>query len=645
MDKSRKRNHLITATSSKASDKLINHDKEQRKSATDVSDTKNIFLLLFLYVLQGIPIGLSASIPMILQNRNISYKEQATFSLAIWPFSVKLLWAPLVDSCYWPSMGRRKSWLVPAQYLIGLFLLGLSYWLDSLMGAEGDTSTRPNVVVLTTIFFALNFLAATQDIAVDGWALTMLSKEKVGYASTCNSVGQTAGFSIGFVVMLALESKDFCINYLGRDSSIVTLDGYFFFWGMVFLVTTSLVWALKTETEPSSGSEEEEEENMGFKDTYKTLLSILRKPNIQRCVLVLLTCKIGFAATDALTALKLTEAGVPKDQLAFLSVPLTPVQLLLPWLVSRYTTGPKPMDVYLQAFPCRWVGCLAGGWVGSLAGGWVGSLAGGVLMGLVFAAVIYVTPQFADEQGVYHTPYYVLIVFVFMLNQVALNCMFVAVMAFFSRISDPSVGGTYMTLLNTFTNLGGNWPVWVALRYVSDLTWTQCSYSHAPNATVTVVTACDSKELKEACSSSGGECVTTVDGYYVETVLCVTIGLLWFVLWGSKEIKRLQRLPATTWLVTSPGKKHDTSHRDKCRSNASSELTASPPASSASPPASPPASSASPPASSASPPASLASPPASLASPPASRASPPASPASPIASRASPPASSTSPPT
>ena len=33
---------------------------------------------------------------------------------------------------------------------------------------------HPDVTTLTAMFFFLNFLAATQDIAVDGWALTML---------------------------------------------------------------------------------------------------------------------------------------------------------------------------------------------------------------------------------------------------------------------------------------------------------------------------------------------------------------------------------------------------------------------------------------------------------------------------------------
>ena len=46
---------------------------------------------------------------------------------------------------------------------------------------------------LTVCFFILNFCAATQDIAVDGWALTMLPEKNVGLASTCNSVGQVRG--------------------------------------------------------------------------------------------------------------------------------------------------------------------------------------------------------------------------------------------------------------------------------------------------------------------------------------------------------------------------------------------------------------------------------------------------------------------
>ena len=65
--------------------------------------------------------------------------------------------------------------------------------------------TPPNVPYLTYFFLVLYFLMATQDIAVDGWALTMLSKENVGYASTCNSIGQVFGIFLSNQVSLCLS--------------------------------------------------------------------------------------------------------------------------------------------------------------------------------------------------------------------------------------------------------------------------------------------------------------------------------------------------------------------------------------------------------------------------------------------------------
>lgn len=210
---------------------LLESNKQQHQHIKDEpsdirGDRANIAILFFLYLLQGIPIGLTAAIPMLLQNRGASYKQQAEFSFAVWPFSLKLFWAPIVDSVYSPRFGRRKSWLIPTQYLIGLFMLLLSVnvtqWLGSVEGMS------PNIPLLTGVFFALNFLAATQDIAVDGWALTMLKRCNVGHASTCNSVGQTAGYFLGYVAFMALESAEFCNSYLRtvpEEEGLVTLPG------------------------------------------------------------------------------------------------------------------------------------------------------------------------------------------------------------------------------------------------------------------------------------------------------------------------------------------------------------------------------------------------------------------------------------
>lgn len=147
----------------------VSEEEDKHGFARMLTDWRSVCILLFLYTLQGLPLGLAGSIPLIIQERNVTYSEQAKFSLAGWPFSLKLLWAPLVDAIYFRRIGRRKSWLIPVQYLIGGTMLFLSFWVDHLLDSL-------QIGVLTGFFFFLNFLTATQDVAVDGWALTMLKK-------------------------------------------------------------------------------------------------------------------------------------------------------------------------------------------------------------------------------------------------------------------------------------------------------------------------------------------------------------------------------------------------------------------------------------------------------------------------------------
>ncbi|KAJ1564718.1 hypothetical protein HK096_006618, partial [Nowakowskiella sp. JEL0078] len=62
-------------------------------------------------LLQGVPLGLTfGSIPFLLKAK-LSYADIALFSLSGYPYSLKLLWSPIVDSLYLKSVGRRKSWI------------------------------------------------------------------------------------------------------------------------------------------------------------------------------------------------------------------------------------------------------------------------------------------------------------------------------------------------------------------------------------------------------------------------------------------------------------------------------------------------------------------------------------------------------
>lgn len=171
---------------------------------------------------------------------HVHLKSKSFHSSSPSNYSLKLLWAPLVDSFYHTNFGRRKSWLIPVQYLIGVCLFTLSYNIDSILGSPPVNNVEgipnkvvmepgvPRVYLLAVIFFVINFLCATQDIAVDGWALTMLSKRNVVYGSTCNTVGQTVGFTLGYLVFLALESPEVCNRYfrsIPQPDGMVTLAG------------------------------------------------------------------------------------------------------------------------------------------------------------------------------------------------------------------------------------------------------------------------------------------------------------------------------------------------------------------------------------------------------------------------------------
>ena len=107
-------------------------------------------------LLQGVPVGLAfGSIPFLLKSK-LSYGQVGLFSLASYPYSMKLLWSPIVDAVYSRRMGRRKSWIVPIQACSSILLLYLGSHIEALMehvsllntsfGIDGNIGGRPTLL-------------------------------------------------------------------------------------------------------------------------------------------------------------------------------------------------------------------------------------------------------------------------------------------------------------------------------------------------------------------------------------------------------------------------------------------------------------------------------------------------------------------
>ncbi|GMH49798.1 hypothetical protein TrRE_jg7483 [Triparma retinervis] len=148
------------------------------------------------------------------------YSSQALFALCSWPFSLKLLWAPIVDAVFIKRIGRRKSWLLPTQFLAGLLMVAGAKIVNEQITLPPNLETlSPPALIsslqslpfdirfVTLFFFSLYLLLATQDIAVDGWALTMLHPKNRGKGPVCNSIGQNIGTLLSYTGFLALNDE------------------------------------------------------------------------------------------------------------------------------------------------------------------------------------------------------------------------------------------------------------------------------------------------------------------------------------------------------------------------------------------------------------------------------------------------------
>jgi PAT family beta-lactamase induction signal transducer AmpG len=121
----------------------------------------------------GLPLGLVwIAIPDWMRSIGIDIRVVGLFTLAQAPWTFKFLWSPLMDRFRLPFWGRRRGWIALAQVGLALATLALS--------GVGDRPEAPWVALALTLAVAL--AAATQDIAIDAYAVDVLRKEEHGVA-------------------------------------------------------------------------------------------------------------------------------------------------------------------------------------------------------------------------------------------------------------------------------------------------------------------------------------------------------------------------------------------------------------------------------------------------------------------------------
>ena len=131
-------------------------------------------------------LGFSSGLPFLLVGNTLGYwlRDEGTSLAAIgflsWvgiAYSLKVLWAPIIDRVSAPvfgRLGRRRGWMAVSQILVGLAFLAMA-----LLG------TGHGLVLLGAFALVAAFAAATQDIVIDAWRIeTASDTDELGLLSS-----------------------------------------------------------------------------------------------------------------------------------------------------------------------------------------------------------------------------------------------------------------------------------------------------------------------------------------------------------------------------------------------------------------------------------------------------------------------------
>jgi PAT family beta-lactamase induction signal transducer AmpG len=133
--------------------------------------TASVVLLSFS---SGLPLGLVwIAIPDWLRKAGVDIRVVGLITLAQAPWTFKFLWSPIIDRYVPPWLGRRRGYMLLSQVL--LFALTLA------LGGVGDHPETPWVI--GALALAIAFASATQDIALDAYAVEVLQAHEQGVAA------------------------------------------------------------------------------------------------------------------------------------------------------------------------------------------------------------------------------------------------------------------------------------------------------------------------------------------------------------------------------------------------------------------------------------------------------------------------------
>lgn len=285
--------------------------------------------ILLLGFSSGLPFLLTlATLHLWLAEVGVTKSTIGLFALVTIPYSLKFMWAPLVDRIKFPFFsdlfGHLKGWMIASQIALmgALFLMG---------------HTNPQNGVLLTAFCALcvSFFSATQDIVTEAFRVERLEGHETGYGAGATNLGYRLGMWASGAGAL----------YLAACFSWTVAYGF-----MAGLMLIGLITAFLSE-EPNRPQRDillYHKTKDSLLKTYQKLMtpsfkSLLENKNILDLAFYILFYKLIDTALNVMAAPFLIEIGFTKIEIAHVGKSFGIGAMIVGGLIGGILLSTKPL--------------------------------------------------------------------------------------------------------------------------------------------------------------------------------------------------------------------------------------------------------------------------------------------------------------
>lgn len=166
-------------------------------SLPQVFGQRKMLVVLLLGFSAGLPLYLTKStLQAWATTAGVDLKTIGAASLLGLPYSLKFLWAPLIDGTRLPFLGRRRGWIAAAQVATAAAVMAMSLH-----------DPRQGLVLLAANAFLVALFSATQDIVVDAWRIDVLTERELGLGASLHVMGYRVGMIAASAGALVLAER------------------------------------------------------------------------------------------------------------------------------------------------------------------------------------------------------------------------------------------------------------------------------------------------------------------------------------------------------------------------------------------------------------------------------------------------------